>query len=160
MDNVIHTDDFQLEMGTAEIPAGQEERRRAGREGIVLLKNEKNLLPLKKNLKSVAVSGPDAENLLNQVGDYSPKAIPQHVVSILEGIKAKVEPGTKVTTLKGCNVLEEDKSGFAEAIHGLHRSKRLLTHEPLLRSLYTRFGTMARFRFSGTGWVQATRRHR
>ena len=33
MDNVIHTDDFQLEMGTAEIPAGQEERRRAERQG-------------------------------------------------------------------------------------------------------------------------------
>jgi len=31
---------------------------RAGREGIVLLKNEQNLLPLKKDLKSVAVIGP------------------------------------------------------------------------------------------------------
>jgi len=88
---------------------------RAGREGIVLLKNEKNLLPLKKNLKSVAVIGPDAENLMNQLGDYSPKAIPQHIVSILEGIKAKVEPGAKVTAVKGCKVLGEDKSGFAEA---------------------------------------------
>jgi beta-glucosidase len=88
---------------------------RAGREGIVLLKNEKNLLPLKKNLKSVAVIGPDAENLMNQLGDYSPKAIPQHIVSILEGIKAKVEFGAKVTAVKGCQVLGEDKSGFAEA---------------------------------------------
>ena len=89
---------------------------RAGREGIVLLKNEKNLLPLKKNLKSVAVIGPDAENLMNQLGDYSPKAIPQLIVSILEGIKAKVEPGAKVTAVKGCEVLGTDKSGFAEAI--------------------------------------------
>jgi beta-glucosidase len=88
---------------------------RAGREGIVLLKNEKNLLPLKKNLKSVAVIGP-ADNLMNLLGDYSPKAIPQHVVSILEGIKAKVESGAKVTAVKGCKVLGDDKSGFAEAI--------------------------------------------
>jgi beta-glucosidase len=88
---------------------------RAGREGIVLLKNEKNLLPLKKNLKSVAVIGP-ADNLMNLLGDYSPKAIPQHVVSILEGIKAKVEPGAKVTAVKGCKVLGDDKSGFTEAI--------------------------------------------
>ena len=36
---------------------------RAGREAIVLLKNEKNLLPLRKNLKSVAVIGPDARNI-------------------------------------------------------------------------------------------------
>ncbi len=88
---------------------------RAGREGIVLLKNEKNLLPLKKNLKSIAVIGPDAENLLNQLGDYSPKAIPQHIVTILEGIQAKVSPPTKVSYVKGCGVLGTDKSGFAEA---------------------------------------------
>jgi beta-glucosidase len=88
---------------------------RAGREGIVLLKNEKNLLPLKKNLKSVAVIGPDAENLMNQLGDYSPKVIPQHIISILEGIKAKVEPGAKVTAVKGCKVMGDDKSGFSEA---------------------------------------------
>ena len=42
------------------------------REGIVLLKNEKNLLPLKKDLKSMAVIGPNADNVLNQLGDYSP----------------------------------------------------------------------------------------
>src|ERR1022692_4029447 len=59
---------------------------RAGREGIVLLKNERNLLPLKKNLKSIAVIGPDAENVMNQLGDYSPHKVPQHVVTILEGI--------------------------------------------------------------------------
>ncbi len=88
---------------------------RAGREGIVLLKNEKNMLPLKKNLKSVAVIGPDADNLMNQLGDYSPKAIPQHIVSILEGIQAAVGPQTKVTAVKGCNVVGDDKRGFADA---------------------------------------------
>ena len=96
--------------------ANQDLALRAGREGIVLLKNEKNLLPLKKNLKSVAVIGPNAENLMNQLGDYSPMVTPEHVVSILEGIKAKVEPGAKVTAVKGCKVLGDDKSGFAEAI--------------------------------------------
>ena len=89
---------------------------RAGREGIVLLRNEKNLLPLKKTVKSVAVIGPDADDILNQVGDYSPMVIPQHVVSILDGIKAKVGPGAKVMAVKGCKVLGDDKSGFAEAI--------------------------------------------
>jgi len=87
----------------------------AGREGIVLLKNERNLLPLEKNLKSIAVIGPDAENLMNQLGDYSPHKVPQHVVSILEGIKAKAGSGTRVVGVKGCGVLGDDKSGFAEA---------------------------------------------
>ena len=96
--------------------ANQDLALRAGREGIVLLKNEKGVLPLSKNLKSVAVIGPDADNLMNQLGDYSPKAIPQHVVSILEGIKAKVGPQAKVMAVKGCTVLGDDKSGFAEAV--------------------------------------------
>jgi beta-glucosidase len=88
---------------------------RAGREGIVLLKNEKKLLPLKKGLKTIAVIGPDADNLMNQLGDYSPKKVLQHVTSILEGIKTKAGPESKVVAVKGCKVLGDDKSGFAEA---------------------------------------------
>ncbi|MCK4628913.1 MAG: glycoside hydrolase family 3 C-terminal domain-containing protein [Sedimentisphaerales bacterium] len=41
----------------------------AAREGIVLLKNEKNLLPLNKNIKSIAIIGPNADNERNQLGD-------------------------------------------------------------------------------------------
>ncbi len=88
---------------------------RAGREGIVLLRNERNVLPLKRELKSIAVIGPDAENLMNQLGDYSPKSVLQHVTSILEGIKSKVGRNTKVVAVKGCQVLGADKSGFDEA---------------------------------------------
>ena len=89
---------------------------RAGREGIVLLKNDQNLLPLKKNLKTIAVIGPDAENLMNELGDYSPHKVPQHVVSILEGIKAKAGSGTSVVAVKGCGVLGDDKSGFGKVV--------------------------------------------
>jgi beta-glucosidase-like glycosyl hydrolase len=95
--------------------ANQDLALQAGREGIVLLKNDRSLLPLKKNLKSIAVIGPDAENLMNQLGDYSPHKVPQHVVSILEGIKSKAGDRTKVVAVKGCGVLGSDKSGFAEA---------------------------------------------
>jgi len=89
---------------------------RAGREGIVLLKNDKNLLPLKKDLKSVAVIGPNADDVMNQLGDYSPSTVPQHVTTMIEGIKAAVSPQTKVTYVRGCEVTGTDKSGFAEAV--------------------------------------------
>jgi beta-glucosidase len=88
----------------------------AAREGIVLLKNQGNLLPLKKTFKTVAVIGPNADNAENLVGDYSPMVIPQHVASILEGIKAKLSPGTRVVYEKGCNVNDQDKSGFQRAV--------------------------------------------
>jgi beta-glucosidase len=90
---------------------------RAGREGIVLLKNDKNVLPLKKNLKSVAVIGPNADDISNQLGDYSPLKITQHVATVLEGIKSAVSPQTKVVHARGCDVTGTDKSGFAEAVH-------------------------------------------
>ena len=88
----------------------------AAREGIVLLRNEGNLLPLKKELKSIAVIGPNADNIENLFGDYAPMVIPQHVASILDGIKAKVAPGTRVRYAKGCNVNDRDKADFQRAI--------------------------------------------
>jgi beta-glucosidase len=89
---------------------------RAGREGIVLLKNDKNLLPLKKDLKSIAVIGPNADDVMNQLGDYSPSVVPQHVTTVIEGIKAAVSPQTRVTGVRGCEVTGANKSGFAEAV--------------------------------------------
>ena len=88
----------------------------AAREGIVLLRNESNLLPLTKTLKSIAVIGPNADNASNLFGDYSPSVVPQHVATILEEIKAKVSPKTHVVQAKGCGINDQDKSGFQQAV--------------------------------------------
>ncbi len=76
----------------------------AAREGIVLLRNEKKMLPLKKNIKSIAVIGPDADAPVEQLGDYFPHNVPQDVVTVLEGIKGKVSPQAKITYVKGCEI--------------------------------------------------------
>ena len=89
---------------------------RAAREGIVLLKNENNLLPLKKDLKSIAVIGPNADDASNLVGDYAPAVILQPMGTILDGIKAKVSSTTRVLYAKGCAVNDHDKSGIAAAV--------------------------------------------
>jgi len=83
----------------------QELALEVARENIVLLRNEKNLLPLKKTLRTIAVVGPNADEVRNQLGDYVPNKIPQHVVTLLEGIKQAVSPDTKVIYVKGCAVL-------------------------------------------------------
>ncbi len=88
----------------------------AAREGIVLLKNEGNLLPLKKNLKSIAVIGPNADSGSNLFGDYSSQVVLQHVDTILDGIKGRVSPATRVVYTKGCAVNDQDKSGFQRAV--------------------------------------------
>jgi len=78
----------------------------AAREGIVLLKNEKNLLPLNKNILSIAVIGPNADDRENLLGDYIPKKLLYEAVTVLDAIKGKVSPRTKVSYVKGCNVLD------------------------------------------------------
>lgn len=77
----------------------------AAREGIVLLKNEKNILPLKKTIRSVAVIGPAADAPVDQLGDYHPQTIPQEVVTVLKGVRNKLSPAVKITYVKGCEVI-------------------------------------------------------
>jgi beta-glucosidase len=78
----------------------------AAREGIVLLKNENDLLPLDKNIRSIAVIGPNADDRENLLGDYIPKKLLYEAVTVLEAIKGKVSPHTTVSYVKGCNVLD------------------------------------------------------
>ncbi|HTL56386.1 MAG TPA: glycoside hydrolase family 3 C-terminal domain-containing protein [Candidatus Limnocylindrales bacterium] len=95
--------------------AHQDLALQAAREGIVLLKNERNLLPLTKNLTSIAVIGPNADEPRNQLGDYVPNAITQHVVTVLEGIQKAVSSETKVTYVKGCEVIGPGVEEIAKA---------------------------------------------
>lgn len=76
--------------------------RRIARESVVLLKND-GLLPLKKDLKSIAVIGPGSDT--PALGDYSEARGRTGTVSVLEGIRAAVGPDTKVLHARGCNFL-------------------------------------------------------
>ncbi len=67
---------------------------RAARESIVLLKNENNTLPLKKDIKTIAVIGPSADNLGVLLGNYNGQ--PTKYVTPLQGIREKVSTGTRV----------------------------------------------------------------
>lgn len=80
----------------------------AARKAIVLLKNEKSLLPLRKDIGSIAVIGPNADDPRNQLGDYVSTTVLQDVTTVLEGIRAAVSPATKVAYVKGCDVIGTD----------------------------------------------------
>ena len=73
---------------------------RAALESIVLLKNEKNLLPLDKHIKKIAVVGPNAADSTMQWANYN--GFPTKTVTILEGIRNKV-PDAEVVYELGCN---------------------------------------------------------
>jgi beta-glucosidase len=73
------------------------------RKSMVLLKNEHNLLPLKKDLKTVAVIGPNADDATVLLGNYN--GTPSDPITPLRGIREKI-PGTNVLYAKGCEVAE------------------------------------------------------
>ncbi len=95
---------------------------RAAHESIVLLKNDNNLLPLKKDVKSIAVIGPDANDGWSEIGDYSPQAVPQTISTILDGIRKKVSPQAKVLYAKGCDVIG-GSADFTEAVQAAKKSQ-------------------------------------
>lgn len=100
----------------------QELALEAAREGIVLLKNDNDLLPLKKDLKSIAVIGPNADDGWSQLGDYSPSVVPHKITSILEGIREKLSPDAKVLYARGCDVIGGAKD-FAQAVEAARKAE-------------------------------------
>src|SRR6266852_3404201 len=75
---------------------------RAARESMVLLKNEKNILPLSKEIKSIAVIGPNADDDSTARYRYGPNAVKG--VTVLDGIRRKLDANVKVTYAKGCAI--------------------------------------------------------
>lgn len=123
-----------------ETPENRALARELAQKSMVLLKND-GLLPLDLNINKLAVIGPNADNKRNQLGDYSyaatvellsfqsppdsafvnldQKHLNKHeiqVVSILDGIKSRVNPDTTILYKKGCGNLDLDESGIPEAV--------------------------------------------
>jgi beta-glucosidase len=91
--------------------------RKIATESIILLKNKDALLPLRKDYKSIAVIGPNADNIYNMLGDYTAPQKEDDVVTVLEGVKNHVAKGTIVKYAKGCAIRNESEAGFSEAIN-------------------------------------------
>lgn len=88
---------------------------RAAHESVVLLKND-GILPLKHDVKSIAVIGPNADNIYNQLGDYTAPQDPDKIVTVLEGIRARANAETKIFYAKGCSIRDTNDADFESAI--------------------------------------------
>lgn len=90
----------QIPFDVIDSPAHRALALRAAQESIVLLKNEGDLLPLRKNIGSIAVIGPNADDLQILLGNYH--GTPTTAVTPLQGIRQKVSPETIVYHAPGC----------------------------------------------------------
>ncbi|OWK72972.1 beta-glucosidase [Flavobacteriaceae bacterium JJC] len=98
------------------------EHRKFGREfgskSIVLLKNQKQILPLSKSTKTVALIGPFGKETVANHGFWS---VPfnddkERIITQFDGIKNQLDKSSTLLYAKGCNVDDQDRSMFEEAV--------------------------------------------
>lgn len=114
--------------------------RTIAQQSMVLLKNEGNLLPLRRDVRTIAVIGPNAHSVRHLLGDYAypchietlqdmtntfNTAVPEKVelednfvaiISVLEAIRDKVSPQTRVLFAQGTDTLTGSRAGIDEAV--------------------------------------------
>jgi beta-glucosidase len=94
----------RIPYGENESPAHSALAKKTAQEAVVLLKND-GLLPLsKQSIKTIAVIGPNSDELMTLLGNYY--GIPSKPVTILAGIRNAVAPGTLVLTSRGAELVE------------------------------------------------------
>jgi beta-glucosidase len=90
--------------------------REIARKSIVLLKNDRRLLPLSKTLGTIAVIGPLADDRRSMLGSWHADGRAEEAVTILAGIRQTVSPRTRVIYARGTSVDSLNTAGFADAV--------------------------------------------
>ncbi|HNJ28126.1 MAG TPA: glycoside hydrolase family 3 N-terminal domain-containing protein [Ferruginibacter sp.] len=117
--------DAQREQAALNNPAHTAAARQVAAKSIVLLKNEKNLLPLSKNTKTIAFIGPLVKPKKQNKGFWDvevPGVDSNFIVSQWEGLQNKVGNTATLLYAKGCDIEGNDRTGFAEAIEVAKKS--------------------------------------
>ncbi|WP_294204833.1 glycoside hydrolase family 3 N-terminal domain-containing protein [uncultured Chryseobacterium sp.] len=92
--------------------------REFGSKSIVLMKNQGNILPLSRSVKTVALIGPFAKETTANHGFWSVafKDDSQRIISQFDGIRNQLDKNSTLLYAKGANADDQDRSMFAEAV--------------------------------------------
>ncbi|ANS76719.1 glycosyl hydrolase [Paenibacillus yonginensis] len=91
--------------------------QRLAEEGIILLKNENQTLPLAPGSGKIAVIGPNADQGYNQLGDYTSPQPSEKVATVLKGIQARLQNENRhVLYAPGCRIKGDSREGFETAL--------------------------------------------
>lgn len=128
----------QIPASVIDSPAHRQLALRAAHESLVLLKNEHHQLPLSSSIKSLAVIGPNADEVGVLLGNYN--GTPSHAVTALQGIRQRAGSGIKVEYVKGSTLTGLSdltpiptsalRSGGQPGLHGEYFSNQDLTGNP------------------------------
>lgn len=90
-------------------------RELAGK-SLVLLKNDKRILPLSKHMQKIAVIGPLADDQQNILGSWSCNGKSKDAISVLRGIQNKIADGSTILYAQGCGIMDSNRTGFNYAL--------------------------------------------
>lgn len=102
-------------------PAFLDEARDAARKSFVLLKNDKQVLPLGNSLKNVALIGPAADAAADMIGNWSGRGEAKHVITLKQELESRLG-AEKVLYAKGAGFNDLDRSGFPAALAAARRA--------------------------------------
>ncbi|MFD8455764.1 glycoside hydrolase family 3 N-terminal domain-containing protein [Streptomyces antimycoticus] len=97
-------------------PDPRELSERVARASITLLAHDGGVLPLAPAIRRIAVLGPNADSIAQQIGDYTaPQRPGSDHVTVLDGIRSAAPPDTEISYAPGCDLVGGDLSGVPEA---------------------------------------------
>ena len=118
-DNPYRYSDAKRQQKELNNPENTKAAREVAAKSIVLLKNEKNILPLSKETKTIAFIGPMTKLKRANHGFWAvdlKDVDSSYIVSQWEGLQRKVSKNTKLLYAKGCGISDPSKAGFKEAL--------------------------------------------
>lgn len=87
------------------------------RQSIVLLENKENVLPLNRTkIKSIALLGPNADQLYHQLGDYSPYVRSEQGITLLQGMRSLAGDNIHIEYSMGCGIVTGDEATIPQAV--------------------------------------------
>lgn len=97
-------------------PEYRETARTAAARSMVLLKNEKETLPIKSSVKEIALVGPMGNEQRSLNGSWAGDGRPEDAVTLLDGLKAKLGDKVKIRFEKGCDINCQSDKDFDDAV--------------------------------------------
>jgi beta-glucosidase len=134
----------QTPASALEAPAHKAHALKMAQQSIVLLKNERNTLPLSKKLKKIVVLGPNADNRISVLGNYNGN--PSEVITALQGIKNKLGNNTEVLYERAINFTNDTLLAYqdissrfgwdgSQGFMGEYFNNRELKGDPVVRRI-------------------------
>lgn len=99
--------------------------RDVARKSMVLLKNEGNVLPLRKET-SIAVIGPLADDHVDMIGSWSAAGDGKKAISLLQGIQTRLGSNVKISYQKGCNINDDTTKYIAAAVAAAQKAELVI----------------------------------